>query len=103
LDLEELFAKMPERIEYEDVVTHPAVKQDVALVVPEDVPAGALVAAAREAVGPELREMRPFDVYRGEQVPSGHKSIAFALVFQAPDRTLAVADAATLLARIEEA
>jgi phenylalanyl-tRNA synthetase beta chain len=103
LDLEELFAEIPERIEYEDVVTHPAVKQDVALVVTEDVPAGALVAAAREAVGPELREMRPFDVYRGEQIPPGHKSIAFALVFQAPDRTLSDDDAAALRARLVEA
>jgi phenylalanyl-tRNA synthetase beta chain len=102
LDLEELFAGIPERIEYEDVVTHPAVKQDVALVVAEDVPAGALVAAAREAVGPELREMRPFDVYRGEQIPPGHKSIAFALVFQAPDRTLSDDDAAALRARLVE-
>jgi phenylalanyl-tRNA synthetase beta chain len=103
LDLEELFAGIPERIEYEDVVTHPAVKQDVALVVAEDVPAGALVAAAREAVGPELREMRPFDVYRGEQIPPGHKSIAFALVFQAPDRTLSDDDAAALRVRLVEA
>jgi phenylalanyl-tRNA synthetase beta chain len=103
LDLEELFASIPERIEYEDVVTHPAVKQDVALVVREDVPAGALVAAAQEAVGPELREMRPFDVYRGEQIPPGHKSIAFALVFQAPDRTLSDDDAAALRARLVEA
>jgi phenylalanyl-tRNA synthetase beta chain len=103
LDLEELFAGIPERIEYEDVVTHPAVKQDIALVVAEDVPAGALVAAAREAVGPELREMRPFDVYRGEQIPPGHKSIAFALLFQAPDRTLSDDDAAALRARLVEA
>jgi phenylalanyl-tRNA synthetase beta chain len=103
LDLEELFAGIPERIEYEDVVTHPAVKQDIALVVTEDVPAGALAAAARDAVGPELREMRPFDVYRGEQIPAGHKSIAFALVFQAPDRTLSDEDAAALRARLVDA
>ena len=103
LDLEELFAQIPERIEYEDVVTHPAVKQDVALVVADDVPAGALVAAAREAVGPELREMRPFDVYRGEQIPPGHKSIAFALVFQSPERTLSDEDAAELRDRLVDA
>jgi phenylalanyl-tRNA synthetase beta chain len=103
LDLEKLFAEIPERIEYEDVVTHPAVKQDVALVVAEEVPAGALVAAAREAVGPELREMRPFDVYRGEQIPPGHKSIAFAVVFQSPERTLSDEDAAGLRTRLVEA
>jgi phenylalanyl-tRNA synthetase beta chain len=103
LDLERLFAAAREPVRYEDVISYPAVKQDVALVVSEDVPAGALVAAAREAVGPELREMRPFDVYRGEQIPPGHKSIAFALVFQAPDRTLSDEDAAALRARLVEA
>ena len=55
---------------YEDVITYPPVKQDLAFAVPEDVLAGDLIAAARAAV-PELREMTPFDVYRGEQVGRG--------------------------------
>ena len=67
---------MPERLVYEDVITFPALRQDLAFAVPEEVAAGELVAAAREAAGPELREMRPFDVYRGEQVGEGRKSIA---------------------------
>ena len=46
---------------------------------PRTCAAGELVAAAREAAGAELREMRPFDVYRGEQVGAGRKSIAFAV------------------------
>jgi phenylalanyl-tRNA synthetase beta chain len=103
LDLADLFAQVPERVVYEDVVTHPAVKQDIALVVAENVAAGALVAAAREAVGPELREMRPFDVYRGEQIPPGHKSIAFAVAFQSPERTLSDEDAAGLRTRLVDA
>jgi phenylalanyl-tRNA synthetase beta chain len=103
LDLAELFEHVPERVVYEDVVTHPAVKQDVALVVAEDVPVGALVAAAHEAVGSELREMRPFDVYRGEQIPPGHKSIAFAVAFQSPERTLSDEDAAALRTRLVDA
>ena len=73
---------MPERIVYEDVVTFPAVKQDVAFAVSEDVPAGALVAAVREAAGPLLHEARVFDVYRGEQVGAGRKSVAIHLAFQ---------------------
>ena len=65
-----------EPIQYEDVITYPAVKQDLAFAVDEEVAAGDLVAAAREAAGPELRELRVFDVYRGEQVGAGKKSIA---------------------------
>jgi len=57
---------------------------------------GDLIAAAREAAGDELREMRPFDVYRGEQVGEGRKSIAFAVSFQSPEQTLTDEDAATL-------
>jgi phenylalanyl-tRNA synthetase beta chain len=47
--------------------------------------------------------MRPFDVYRGEQIPPGHKSIAFALAFQSPERTLSDEDAAALRARLVDA
>jgi phenylalanyl-tRNA synthetase beta chain len=64
------------------------------------VPAGELVAAAREAAGPELREMRPFDVYHGDQIGPGQKSIAFAVAFQSPERTLSDEDAAALRERI---
>ena len=53
------------------MITYPAVRQDIAVAVPEEVPAGELVAAAREAAGEELREIRVFDVYRGEQVGAG--------------------------------
>jgi phenylalanyl-tRNA synthetase beta chain len=44
--------------------------------------------------------MRPFDVYRGDQVGEGRKSIAFAVTFQSPDRTLSDEDAAALRERI---
>jgi phenylalanyl-tRNA synthetase beta chain len=96
LDLDELLALVPERVLYEDVVTYPPVRQDLAFSVPEAMAAGDLVEAAREAAGPELREMRAFDVYRGEQVGPGRKSIAFAVVFQSRERTLSDEDAARL-------
>ena len=85
------------------MITYPAVRQDLAFAVPEDVEAGELVDAARAAAGPELREMRPFDVYRGEQVGEGRKSIAFRVSFQSPERTLTDEDAAAVRARIVEA
>jgi phenylalanyl-tRNA synthetase beta chain len=100
LDLDELFARVPDVVLYEDVITFPPVKQDLAFVVEEGVTAGELVAAAHEAAGPELRALEPFDVYRGEQVGPGRKSIAFAATFQSPERTLSDADAAALRQRI---
>jgi phenylalanyl-tRNA synthetase beta chain len=100
LDLATLFAAVPDVVHYEDVITYPPVRQDLAFVVDEDVPAGALVEVAREAAGDELREMRPFDVYRGEQVGPGRKSIAFAVTFQSDEKTLTDEEAAELRARI---
>jgi phenylalanyl-tRNA synthetase beta chain len=100
LDLEPLLAAVPDAVLYEDVITFPALKQDLAFVVDESVEAGAVIAAAREAAGPELRELRVFDVYRGAQVGPGRKSIALAAGFQSPERTLSDEDAAAARARI---
>ena len=99
LDLAELFNQVPERIEYEDVISYPALRQDLAFVVHEQVLAGDLIAAARE-VAPEVKEASVFDVYRGDPVPEGRKSIALRVAFQAPDRTLSDEDAQTIRERI---
>jgi phenylalanyl-tRNA synthetase beta chain len=103
LDVDSLIERVPDLVVYRDVITFPPLHQDLAFSVPEDVAAGDLVAAAREAAGPELREMRAFDVYRGEQLGEGRKSIAFAVTFQADDRTLSDKDAARLREAIVEA
>ena len=100
LDLAKLLEETPGEIRYMDVVSFPAVRQDLAFAVPEEVAAAELVAAARAAAGPELREMRPFDVYRGEQIGGGRKSIAFTVSFQSSERTLTDEDAAALRERI---
>jgi phenylalanyl-tRNA synthetase beta chain len=103
LDLETLFAEVPERIVYEDVITYPAVLQDIAVAVDEDIEVGALVDVAREAGGELLRDARVFDVYRGEQVGAARKSVAIHLAFQSPERTLTDEEAAELRGRIVEA
>ena len=100
LDLDALFAAAPKLVTYADVITYPAVKQDLAFRVDESVAAGDLVAAAREAAGSELHDLRVFDVYRGEQVGEGKKSVALAAVFQSPERTLSDEDAARVRERI---
>jgi phenylalanyl-tRNA synthetase beta chain len=100
LDLETILAAVKPVPVYEDVITFPPVREDIAVVVAEDVPAAALVDAAREAAGEELRDARVFDVYRGGQVGEGKKSVAIALVFQSPERTLSDEDAAAMRGRI---
>ena len=103
LDLEQLFADARDPVTFKDVITYPPVRQDLAFSVAEEVPVGELVACAREAAGPELREMRAFDVYRGDQVGPGRKSIAFAVTFQSPERTLSDEDAVRLRTAVVEA
>jgi phenylalanyl-tRNA synthetase beta chain len=96
LDLATLFEESREPIAYADVITYPAVRQDIAVAVDEGVAAGQIVAVAREAAGPELREIRVFDVYRGDQVGAGRKSVAFSVAYQSPERTLSEEDATRL-------
>ncbi len=100
LDVEGLAAAGRDPVPYEDVITYPAVHQDIAVAVDEDVEVGALVDTARVAAGPLLRDARVFDVYRGAQVGEGRKSVAIHLSFQSPERTLTDDEAAELRSSI---
>lgn len=66
----------------------PAVHQDVALIVADDVPAAAVEETLREGAGELLESIRIFDVFRSESIGEGRRSLAFALRFRAGDRTL---------------
>jgi phenylalanyl-tRNA synthetase beta chain len=83
---------------------YPVAKEDVALVVDASTPSAAVEAALREGAGELLESVHLFDVYTGDQVGEGRKSLAFALRFRALDRTLtegesaAARDAAVALA-----
>jgi phenylalanyl-tRNA synthetase beta chain len=70
------------------VSPYPPVSVDVALTVPEEVPAAELTEALEIGGGDLLEEVRLFDLYTGEQVEAGRRSLAFRLRFRAPDRTL---------------
>lgn len=72
--------------------TMPLAKEDVALVVDASVTVAAVESALREGAGELLESVRLFDVYTGEQIGQGSKSLAFALRFRAPDRTLTEAE-----------
>ncbi len=76
------------------VGTQPLAKEDLALVVDKEVGAETVRAALAEGAGELLESIRLFDVYEGEQVPEGKRSLAFALRFRAPDRTLSAEETA---------
>ncbi|HWG02979.1 MAG TPA: phenylalanine--tRNA ligase subunit beta [Trebonia sp.] len=71
---------------------YPLATQDVALVVPESVPAADVSSALAAGAGSLLEGVRLFDVYTGSQLGAGQKSLAYTLRFRAPDRTLTVAE-----------
>ncbi|MFE9782620.1 phenylalanine--tRNA ligase subunit beta [Streptomyces sp. NPDC005775] len=75
------------------ISTFPVATQDVALVVGQDVPAADVERALRDGAGELLESLRLFDVFTGEQIGEGRKSLAYALRFRAADRTLTVDEA----------
>ncbi|TDE38105.1 phenylalanine--tRNA ligase subunit beta [Actinomadura sp. 6K520] len=83
----------PATVRAPHVSSYPVATQDVALVVDSSVPAAAVETALRAGAGELLEAIRLFDVYTGEQVGEGRKSLAYALRFRAPDRTLTAEEA----------
>jgi len=71
-----------------ELSTYPVAQSDVALVVDEQVSAAALESALRQGAGEMLESIWLMDIYRGDQIGSGRKSLAYRLVFRAPERTL---------------
>jgi phenylalanyl-tRNA synthetase beta chain len=104
IDLAPLVAASPYgRERYEDVISYPAVHEDIAVVVADDVPAETVRTTVLEGGGELLRAADVFDVYRGEQVGDGNKSLALRLEFRAADRTLTDEEVAERRAAITEA
>jgi phenylalanyl-tRNA synthetase beta chain len=87
-DLDALRIALPVRFRARPVPQYPAALRDVAVIVPEEVPAERVEAEIRAAGGELLSGMRLFDLYRGDSIAADHKSLAYALSYQALDRTL---------------
>ena len=102
LDLELLLAQVPpgERYDVAPVPAFPPVKEDLAVIVDEAVPAAKVQGLIEGAGGKLLAGLTLFDVYRGTQIGTGKKSLAYGLTYQAPDRTLTDAEVAKARARI---
>ena len=102
LDLEKLLAAARPRQRFTPISRMPALNLDLALVVDEEVPSDTVQDAIREVGGALLVEVVLFDVYRGEQLAPGKKSLAYSLTFQAPDKTLTSEQATRQRDRIVE-
>lgn len=88
LDLEALLKAEVDDIRYTAIPRFPSITRDIALVVDEHIVAGDLERAIIGAGGELLKEVTIFDVYKGDRLPEGKKSIAFSLRYYDPERTL---------------
>jgi phenylalanyl-tRNA synthetase beta chain len=100
INLELLLATAGRPVLMRPVSTYPAVYEDLAIVVEEGVPAAHVRELIVEAGGSMLRKVELFDVYRGQQMGEGRKSLAYALTYQADDRTLDAKAAARIRNKI---
>ncbi|MBL8145347.1 MAG: phenylalanine--tRNA ligase subunit beta [Anaerolineae bacterium] len=100
LDLDALLAQASDLYPVEALPTMPPVLQDIALVVDEAKTHAEVEAVIRKAGGSLLKGVRLFDIYRGDPVPAGKKSLAFSLTYQTDDRTLTDKEVAKVQERI---
>ena len=101
LDLTALFATLSGKpVQAKPISTFPPVKQDLAFTVSTDVTAAELKQVIVEAAGDSLESIELFDVYTGDQLGEDEKSLAYAVTFRAPDKTLASEDSEAIRKRI---
>ncbi len=86
-----------------ELSAYPAVRRDLAVTVPREVRAGAMEAAIRDAAPATLESVRLFDVYEGEGIEEGRRSLAWTFRFRSPERTLTDEEADEALGRIVSA
>lgn len=85
---------------FEDLTKYPAVLRDISMVVPKNVLAGDIEAILEERGGKILESYELFDIYEGDQIKAGYKSMAYSIVFRAKDRTLEDADVTAAMKKI---
>ncbi len=102
LDFQSILERIPESVMMLPVPNYPPVLEDLAIVVDEGVAAKDLEDLIRRVGGRLLADVRLFDLYQGEQIMEGKKSLAYALTYQAPDRTLTDPEVAKVRTKIIE-
>lgn len=92
IDLDVLYALSSDHIRVKEVTRYPAVERDIALLLKEDIPAAEVLRVVHEQDSEILNKAILFDIYSGEQVAEGYKSIAVRVIFQSTERTLTEAE-----------
>jgi phenylalanyl-tRNA synthetase beta chain len=88
LNLDLLAGALPDPTTFHGFSSFPPAREDIAVVVPQALPAAEVIAAVESSGGKYLQGASVFDVFEGEQVGEGKKSLAIRLTYAAPDRTL---------------
>ena len=99
-NMKAIIEAVPTLFDVTSIPSQPPVLEDIAIIVDETLPAAQIEAMIRQTGGKVLAGVRLFDVYRGEQIGTGKKSLAYSLTYQSPDRTLTDKDAAKLRNKI---
>ncbi|MCW2971172.1 MAG: phenylalanine--tRNA ligase subunit beta [Solirubrobacterales bacterium] len=100
VDLGKLAAAAPAVVSFSELASVPSLRQDLAVTLPAGVAAGEILQRVGAAAGEMLEHVEVFDVYTGEQVGEGRRSLALGLTFRAHDRTLTDEDVAPARERI---
>ena len=99
-NLEAIIDAVPALFKVSSIPTQPPILEDVAFIVSEDIPAVEVETLIKQTGGSTVTDVRLFDVYRGDQIGAGKKSLAYSLTYQNPERTLTDKDAAKLRNKI---
>ena len=101
IDMPEILKRAGEKEKkYKPISNFPASTRDISMVVPKDILVGQIEKVFKDKGGAFLESYELFDIYEGAQILAGHKSVAYSLVFRAPDRSLADEDVSSAMERI---
>lgn len=100
LDLDYLLEQLPEKLSYTPLPKFPSIQRDLAIVVAKEVMAGDVASTIKEAGSTLLTSVQLFDVYEGDRIEEGKKSLAFALIYQDPEKTLTDEDVSRVHDRV---
>ena len=103
LDADLLFAFQQQEVTYHPLPKFPASSRDLAVLCDDLLPVRTLEKTIREAAGSLLEKLELFDVYKGQQIPQGKKSVALSLTLRAADRTLTDQEADSLMEKVVKA
>ena len=100
LDMPEVIPYATFDRKYEGIAKYPAVSRDISMVVPKEIMVGQIEAVIAQRGGKILEDYQLFDIYEGDQIKDGYKSVAYSITFRAKDRTLEEADVSASMKKI---